>query len=91
MRQSRAASLIGVAVAVAAAGYFVARARSRKASSAPARDYSDRSGFPRGAALARGLAADVARDSLKWLSRPGNEVLPTSRVRAMTQPAAPAG
>jgi len=38
-----------------------------------------------------GMYRALARDSLKWLARPGSEVLPTSRVRALAHPAAPAG
>jgi hypothetical protein len=80
-------ALAGAAVAAIVAVRLAQRKRPLRA----LYDYGRRSGFPRGAAESRGVAADVARDALKWLSRPGSEVLPTSRVRAMTtpQPAAP--
>lgn len=76
------------AAAALAALYLARRERPLRA----LYDYGARSGFPRGLDGSRGIAKDVARDALKWMSRPGSEVLPTSRVRAMTtpQPAGPA-
>jgi hypothetical protein len=48
-----------------------ARALGReRAQKAQYRDYSDRSGFPRGAAQARGIAAEVARQASGWMRRP---------------------
>ncbi len=73
---------------IGAADYKVASALSAAPEAVPARDYSTRSGFPRGASESRGIAAEVARDAARWMARPGSEVLPASRVRAMTTPAA---
>jgi hypothetical protein len=86
-----AATLVALAP-VGAGDFKVARTLSEQRPGQPVRDYSDRTGFPRGTAESRGIAKDVAREALKWMARPGNEVLPTSRVRAMTtpQPAGPA-
>jgi hypothetical protein len=92
MRQSRHAPLIiGIAVVAAGAAALLARRAVAKRRPRIFYDYSGRSGFPRGADQSRGIAADVARDSAQWMSRPGSEVLPTSRVRAVTtpQPATP--
>ncbi|HYD57069.1 MAG TPA: hypothetical protein VEB41_09195 [Burkholderiales bacterium] len=90
-----ALNAVGALVALAPVGFVdlkTARVLSEEKSTAqPARDYTTRSGFPRGVNESRGAAADVARDAAKWLSRPGTDVLPTSRVRAVTtpQPGAP--
>jgi hypothetical protein len=92
-----ALNAVGALAALAPVGYLdfkTARVLSEEqALHAPARDYSARSGFPRGVESSRGAAADVARDAAKWLARPGTEVLPASRVRAVTtpQPGAPRG
>lgn len=92
-----ALNAVGALAALAPVGFVdfkTARVLSEEQSlHAPARDYSARSGFPRGVEASRGAAAEVARDAAKWLSRPGTEVLPTSRVRAVTtpQPGAPRG
>lgn len=83
-----AAATLAALVPVGAADLKVARALSERGPAQPLRDYAGRTGFPRGAAQSRGIAKDVARDALKWLARPGSEVLPTSRVRAMTTPQA---
>ena len=94
MRQGRHAPVspaVGIGIAIVAVAAIAVLMNAKRRYRGAVRDYGDRSGFPRGTAQARGLAADVARDSAKWLSRPGSEVLPTSRVRALTHPAAPAG
>jgi hypothetical protein len=94
MRQGRHAPLspaLAIGIAIVAAGTLGLLAFSKRKPRRAVRDYSGRSGFPRGAAQAHGLAADVARESARWLSRPGFEALPAARVRAMTHPAAPAG
>ena len=87
-----AATLLALAP-VGMADYKTACTLSETRAAQPVRDYSNRSGFPRGADSARGVAQDVARNALKWISRPGSDVLPTSRVRAVTTPqtGAPAG
>jgi hypothetical protein len=87
----RTDTALRLALAGAAVAAIVAYRARKKRPLRALYDYGRRSGFPRGAAESRGVAADVARDALKWLSRPGSEVLPASRVRAMTtpQPAAP--
>lgn len=92
-----ALNAVGALAALAPIGYVdvrTARALSEAQSlHPPARDYGARSGFPRGIEPSRGAAADVAREAVRWLARPGTEVLPTSRVRAVTspQPGAPRG
>jgi hypothetical protein len=87
---ANAVGTVAALVGVAALDVKTAQVLSEEnALRAPAPDYSTRSGFPGGTAEARGVASDVAREAARWLSRPGSEVLPTSRVRAMTRPAAP--
>ncbi|HWA39760.1 MAG TPA: hypothetical protein VG873_18035 [Burkholderiales bacterium] len=92
MRNRTAVQLVVAAGALAAVGALYLGQKKKPALRA-LYDYRGRSGFPRGTAESRGIAKDVARDALKWLARPGGEVLPTSRVRAVTtpQPAAPQG
>jgi hypothetical protein len=87
MRQSRHAPLIiGIAVVAVGAAALLARRAVAKRRPRIFYDYSGRSGFPRGAEQSRGIAADVARASAQWMSRPGRDALPTSKVRAMSSP-----
>lgn len=69
--KARAVTAMAAVAGVAALDVQAARAHGReRALRAHARDYSDRSGFPRGAAQARGIAAEVARQASGWMRRP---------------------
>jgi hypothetical protein len=69
--KARAAAAMAAVAGVAAADVQAARALGReRAQEAQYRDYSDRSGFPRGVAQMRGIAADVARQATRWMRRP---------------------
>ena len=57
MRRAQRLGLLSLAVGVAVIAYSQ---RPRRQSSVPARDYSGRSGFPRGVEASRGLATDAA-------------------------------
>jgi hypothetical protein len=69
--QGRGAGWFGIGLAmlagVAVAGTLAARHRRRQRTRTPARDYSDRSGFPRPAAEMRGAASDEKRLRRSWL------------------------
>jgi hypothetical protein len=78
----RASGTLGLATGVALLGAARALGRER-AQNAQYRDYSDRSGFPRGVAQARGIAAEVARQASGWMRRS------QSKSKSMQRTAAP--
>jgi hypothetical protein len=59
MKRAQRVGLLSLAVGVAVIAYAQQRAR-RELPQLPARDYSGRSGFPRGVEASRGLAATAA-------------------------------
>jgi len=70
-KKVRAGAAMAAVAGVAALDVQAARALGReRAQKAHYRDYSDRSGFPRGAAQMRGIAAEVARQASGWMRRP---------------------
>lgn len=72
--RTRAGAAMAAVAGVAAVDLQAARALGReRAQKAQYRDYSDRSGFPRGTAQARGVAADAARQAARWMRRPDSK------------------